>query len=310
MRLPLLPQASLALVALLGALPGCASLNHKPPRDPSIELRAAAPHTAASIAPGVLRLVTYNVHGISGPSIARALRGDPTLRNADLVLLQEVASHGACSAACAAAEELGFASVFAPGHQQDGGTSGVAILSRWPLGEPEIIELPYRYAVVNSARRIALAATLDTERGPARVISVHLENRINPAARVSQLAPALAHAQRFPGAVLLGGDMNTSPFLWLGHLVPIPAGLQTRRLDAAARAAGLQTPVAEVAATSQWLDMRLDAVYTRGVRARAHGVAITVRASDHLPLWLDVEVESAPSIGSAGPAGDAAPPAR
>jgi endonuclease/exonuclease/phosphatase (EEP) superfamily protein YafD len=55
-------------------------------------------------------------------------------------------------------------------------------------------------------------------------------------------------------------------------------------LDAAARAAGLETPVADVAATSQWLDMRLDAIYTRGVTTSAHGVAVAVRASDHLPL--------------------------
>jgi endonuclease/exonuclease/phosphatase family metal-dependent hydrolase len=278
---------SLALGVFV-ALGGCAALNHAPPRDPSMEphLAPGAPAPAAS----GLRVVTYNVHGISGGAIARALRSDPALAGADVVLMQEVSSFGPCSAACAAGEELGLASLFAPGHQQDGGTSGVAILSRWPLRDPQVIELPYRHAVMNSARRIALAATIDTAEGPLRLIAVHLENRINPAARVSQLAPALAHARAFEGAVILGGDMNTSPFLWLGHLLPIPAGLQGRRLDAAARAAGLETPVADVAATSQWLDMRLDAIYTRGVTTSAHGVAVAVRASDHLPLWMQAKV--------------------
>ena len=41
---------------------------------------------------------------------------------------EQVAAFGPCSAACAAGARLGLASVYAPGHQQDGGTSGVAIL--------------------------------------------------------------------------------------------------------------------------------------------------------------------------------------
>jgi endonuclease/exonuclease/phosphatase family metal-dependent hydrolase len=280
-------------MSLLAALAsGCATLNHLPPRDPAIEARVR-PELPDALVPAAsaLRVVTYNVHGISGEQIAEALRADPVLAHADLVLLQEVSSFGPCSAACAAGVRLGFASMFAPGHQQDGGTSGVAILSRWPLRNPQVIELPYRYAVINAARRIALAATLDTASGPVRIIAVHLENRINPQARITQLAPALAHARAFAGAVILGGDMNTSPFLWLGHLIPIPAGIQDDRLDAAVRAAGFDTPVTDVRATSPWLNMRLDAIYTRGLRAARHGVAVTVRASDHLPLWLDAQLD-------------------
>lgn len=295
-----LVRAALALLLLvlaaaataLGAV-GCAALNHAPPKDPAMEARLAPapPECPTPLLPAEsLRVVTYNVHGISGAAIAAAVESDPALAAADVLLLQEVSSFGACSAACAAGEALGMASLFAPGHQQDGGLSGVAILSRLPLRDPQVIELPYRYAVVNSARRIALAATVDTARGPARLIAVHLENRINPAARISQLAPALQHAAAFDGAVVLGGDMNTSPFVWLGHLLPVPAGVQDDRLDAAARAAGLDTPVADVAATSQWLGMRLDAIYTRGLRLRQRGVAVAVRASDHLPLWLEGEL--------------------
>lgn len=304
-------RAAALPIALAISLSGCAALTHLPPRDPAMEQHLAPPAIAASATEiGVadrprLRVVTYNVHGISGEAIAGALRSDRQLAEADVVLLQEVAAPaipsaaGACSAACAAGRALGMASVFAPGHQQDGGTSGVAILSRRPLRDPQIIELPYRHAVVNSARRIALAATVDTAGGPLRVVAVHLENRINPAARISQLAPALAHARQVGGAVLIGGDMNTSPFSWLGHLIPIPTGQQDDRLAAAVRAAGLDTPVTDVFATSKWLSMRLDAIYTRGVRPGAYGVAQKVRASDHLPLWLDVELTGSGLAGAA-----------
>lgn len=290
-----------ALAAALAlAASGCAALIHASPKDPGMEAHLVPPIDvpAAPPAAGKLRVVTYNVHGISGDEIARALRSDPAISGADIVLMQEVSSFGMCSAACSAGAQLGLASLFAPGHQQDGGLSGVAILSRWPLRDPQIIELPYRHAVMNSARRIALAATIDSAEGPVRLIAVHLENRINPAARISQLAPALEHARGFDGAVILGGDMNTSPFLWLGHLFPVPAGIQDDRLDAAARRAGLETPVADALATTKWLGMRLDAIYTRGVRGGAHGVAIAVRASDHLPLWLDATLMPRASASS------------
>lgn len=287
----------LALTALVLAT-SCAGLTRQAPRDRSMELSTASVNLSAA-APPHLHIVTYNTHGISGRELARALGAADATAQADLYLLQEVAERGDCSSACELARTLGFAAVYAPGHLQDGGTSGVAIVSRWPLRDPEVIELPYQYAVVNSARRIAVAATIDTQHGPLRVLSVHLENRISPQARVRQLAPALAHARAFAGAVLLGGDMNTSPFSWLWHLVPLPTGRQDNVLVAAVRAAGLDAPVAGSAATSKWLGMRLDALYTRGLRPERHGVAIDVRASDHLPLWLRAELAPPATVASA-----------
>lgn len=292
-----LARPGLVLAALV-LTASCAGLTRKPPRDLSIESFHGNGTAAPIAAPTHLRVVTYNTHGIAGRDLARALGADDATAQADLYLLQEVSAHGPCSAACALARTLGFAALYAPGHQQDGGTSGVAILSRWPLRDPEVIELPYQYAVVNSARRIALAATVETARGPLRVLSVHLENRISPEARVRQLWPALEHARAFAGHVLLGGDLNTSPFSWLWHLVPLPTGRQDDVLVAAVRSLGLETPVASSAATSKWLGMRLDAIYTRGLLARRHGVAIDVRASDHLPLWLEAEL-AAPAAGTA-----------
>jgi endonuclease/exonuclease/phosphatase family metal-dependent hydrolase len=189
-----------------------------------------------------------------------------------------------------------MASAYAPGHVQDQGTEGVAILSRWPLAEVEVIELPYRGVVVNSARRIAVAATAMTADGPVRVYAVHLDNRITPAARVAQLAPVLEHSRGWPGPVVIGGDVNTSPFSWLGNLVPVPTGGQDDAVEDAVRRAGLSTPVADSGPTSQWLSMRLDGIYTRGVAVVDFGVDHSVRISDHLPLWADLALGD-PTIG-------------
>ncbi len=273
---------------------GCLSLldNRPPPRDRAIE-QVAAPTTAPL--PERLRLVTYNTHGMSARILADALASDD-LAGADVIVLQEIERHAdePLSRACAAARWRQLACAYAPGHRLgDGGDLGVAILSRAPLRDLVVLELPFIHTVLRSGRRVALSATVDTGAGPLRVVAVHLDNRITPAQRVRQLGPVLAHARAGGGPVVVAGDVNTSPFSWLGQVVPVPTGRQDDHLEASVRAAGLATPVTGSGPTSAWLGMRLDAVYTRAVEVTGFGVARAVRASDHLPLWADLEVHAA-----------------
>jgi endonuclease/exonuclease/phosphatase family metal-dependent hydrolase len=280
-----------AAVAAVAAVT-LAACNHPRPRDPSIELRANAAAAARADHAG-LRLVTYNVHMIAGAKIAAALRADPAVAAADVVVLQEVDSHPkeGASRACLAARELGMHCAFAPGYGlDDGGSHGVAILARWPLADLAVVEQPYNDVVFNSARRIALGATIEIGGAPLRVFAVHLDNRINPAERARQLAPVLDAADRHPGPVAIAGDMNTTPFVWIANVIPVPAGVQDDRLERYVRRRGYATPVVRSGPTHQYMGMRLDAVYTRGVRAGDYGVASEVRASDHLPLWVDLAV--------------------
>jgi endonuclease/exonuclease/phosphatase family metal-dependent hydrolase len=294
MDLPGVRAASLALSLCLAA--GCARLNHLPPADRRPEVLA---QPASSVrAPGPVRVVAYNIHGVDGVALAATIAASPALASADVLLLSEVHAHGPCSDACVAGARLGMASAYGPGHRQDVGTEGVAILSRWPLSEVEVIELPYRDVVVNSARRIAITATTLTPAGPVRVYAVHLDNRITPAARVEQLAPVLSDTRAWPGPVVIGGDFNTSPFSWLGSVVPLPSGRQDDAVEVAVRRAGLTTPVTASGATSAWLGMRLDAIYTRGVAVVDFGVEHAVRISDHLPLWADVAVGGEVGVGA------------
>ena len=94
-----------------------------------------------------------------------------------------------------------------------------------------------------------------------------------------------ANTTRFPDAeTVIAGDMNTSPFVWLTGVIPVPAGVQDDRLEKFVRARGYATPVTDSGPTSQWLGMRLDALYTKGVEVRAQ----SVRASDHMPLWAEI----------------------
>ena len=281
-------RSVLLVVATVVALVAC---NHPRPRDITVETRTHGPVSFAQTSR--LRLVTYNVHMIEAGKIAAALRAKPDLAVADLVLLQEVESYPeeGESRACAAAKQLDLHCAYAPGYGlPSGGSHGVAILSRFPLTDLEVTELPYNDTVLNSARRVALGATVNAGTGPVRIYAVHLDNRINPVERVQQLAPVLDAADQRDLPTVIAGDMNTSSFVWIGSLIPMPSGSQDDRLESFVRMRGFSTPVIGSGATSTWLGMRLDAVYTRRVEVGAYHVETDVRASDHLPMWADLEL--------------------
>jgi endonuclease/exonuclease/phosphatase family metal-dependent hydrolase len=116
-----------------------------------------------------------------------------------------------------------------------------------------------------------------------------LENRISVDKRRAQLAPVLAYAQATQLPTVITGDMNTSPFTWAAGVLPFPSA-QGCWLEDLARSHGFETPVADSGPTTPYLSMKLDAIYTRGVRVVNYGVESSMHASDHYPLWADMLV--------------------
>ncbi|MCP4445508.1 MAG: hypothetical protein GY811_09225 [Myxococcales bacterium] len=284
----------LAGLALCG-LVACSKLNRAAPTSTSVVIRSVDVEAGAS---SHLRVATYNVHMETAEAISAAILGNIELAAADIVLLQEVEAHPGetMNRAEQVAERLGMSAAYAPGYGLPGGGShGVAILSRVALRDVEVIELPYYHVVVNSARRVALAATVRLDGQDVRIYSVHLDNRINPSKRRRQLQPVFQAAQNFPGPVVIAGDLNTSPFCWAGNLIPIPCGKQDNAVEDAALAIGMDTPLAKSGSTSKWFSMRLDAVYTRGLITDARAVERSVRLSDHLPVWAEFRLPASHS---------------
>lgn len=280
----------LICVVVAIAVASCTQLNRAAPTTTSAVVNSTV---GARSALRTLRVATYNVHMESASSIADAITSNPELGAADVLLLQEIEDHSseATSRAEQVAKRLGMSVAYAPGYGlPDGGSHGVAILSRVSLRDVEVLELPYFHVVVNSARRVALAATIEVDGQDVRIYSVHLDNRINPSNRRLQLEPVLRSAKKFSGPIVIAGDLNTSPFCWVASLVPIPCGRQDNAVERAARSSGLQTPVANIGSTSKWIGMRLDAIYTRGFSASSSAVERSVRLSDHLPVWVELEL--------------------
>ena len=278
-----MPKASVVTVLVLAS--ACA---HPPPRDTSIEATLTSNQTAKPLPPD-FRVVTFNLHGETGAHVVRAMRADPALRNADLIVLEEVHGQQGCSTACELAQALGFNGVYEPEFADRDGTDGVAIVSRAPIDSAQVIELPYYNVHMNDeARRAALAATLRVGGAPITVYAVHLTNRLTVGQRRKQMLPVLAHAAKQQTPVIIAGDFNTSPFTWVAHVIPVPTGTQDDRFEELMRAHGFSTPVKDSGATSRFLSMKLDGIYTRGFTTQAFATAHALDVSDHLALWAQV----------------------
>jgi endonuclease/exonuclease/phosphatase family metal-dependent hydrolase len=240
-----------------------------------------------------IRIATWNVEYARRPDrLARSLKEHTSLRHAAVILLQEVEHHTdePVSRLERLARALDIAHVYAPARglgRYTRGTHGLAILSRYPLTDVQRIPLPPG-AGMWSVPRVALAATVQLPDGPLRVVDVHLDTRLDAHQRVEQIAPALAAAEG-PRA-LVAGDLNTTPLRFWRNNLPVGLADQPAAVDRAAAAHALANATAALGPTTRRSVMawRLDAIYTRGLRIAATGIARTIRDSDHVPLWIDL----------------------
>jgi endonuclease/exonuclease/phosphatase family metal-dependent hydrolase len=213
-----------------------------------------------------LRAVHWNLeHGNEYAQIERALLTHPELRAADLVLLNEVdlgmARSGNRDVAADLARALGLHGVFAPlfleltpGRDDDlrfaarrenlESLFGVAILSRWPIANARVVDLPSPERIQFDVERmvgrhIGLVAAIERPGAPFVAVSAHLEvhrTRGHRATQVRVLADALRGERR---PVILAGDFNSHTFdrgLWHAPLAGAlallltPGGALRRRL--------------------------------------------------------------------------------
>jgi endonuclease/exonuclease/phosphatase family metal-dependent hydrolase len=259
----------------------CAGLVFWSPSGLADHTMAAA--SAQAPASGGLAVVSLNMaREADAGRIVAEWRARPSLGSADVWLLQEVVHLDGeqPSVAHIVAGELGLHVASAP--MKRGNTvEGLAILSRYPLRDVDVRQLPVFDLVYRSRSRIALAATVDTPSGSVRVFNAHLDTRINARERVAQLAPVIQEAAAWPGPVVLGGDFNTNYMRWIRSLVPIPfAHYQAAPLDKALAARGFSTLLRRTGPTFDHFGFQLDWIYTREMDASEARVQ-PVDFSDH-----------------------------
>ncbi|HVV46091.1 MAG TPA: endonuclease/exonuclease/phosphatase family protein, partial [Bryobacteraceae bacterium] len=168
-----------------------------------------------------IRVASLNIAKKHGAAEVAKIAGQPDLRRADVLLLQEVVDGPQYHVASAVAAAIGFREYFAPAFQLNSRfMEGLAVVSRCPIRAPEVIRLPRNDLHFHTRGRIALAVTLACPAGPLRVINTQLDDRINNDDKLRQIAELWKGTAGFNGPSLIGGDFNTGNFLWLTHLIP------------------------------------------------------------------------------------------
>ncbi len=261
----------LAIQVLVAAnvLGGCAgaALNYLDPAGP----RYTGGRARAIEARDTLKLVSFNIE--FGRHVDRALqvlRVEPSLRDPDVVFLQEMDEPGTQ----ALADSLGLAYVYYPStlHPRSKRDFGNAILSRYPIEDDRKILMPHLQRIRHIARA-GVGATIRVGDRRLRVYSVHMGTFVGngPRARREQFAAVLADADRYP-QVIVAGDFNSGS---------VPEVALPR---------GFTWPTRHLGHTSWLWDM--DHVLLKGVALvgdSATGVIRNIRgASDHHPVWVRV----------------------
>ncbi len=242
----------------------------------------------------LLRVATFNVQlGARIKEIAHAINTS-SLRDADVILLQEVENHEREGAP--RAHQIGAASglhsLYVPARLSGQGTHGIAMLSRHTLDDVSISELPQMDLGKKTRRRVAFGCTATVREHKVRFVNLHLDTRINAIDRMQQVQHAMQLGSGDYKAVIVAGDFNAFQVEYrrFGKFtLPIPSRIdQGRVVDTYMTKVGY-TSCATSSKTSMrglggFLGLRADRIYAYGAEHVESEILTNVRCSDHFPL--------------------------
>jgi endonuclease/exonuclease/phosphatase family metal-dependent hydrolase len=230
-----------------------------------------------------VRVMTWNIHGALGRNrrfdldrvIELILRADP-----DIVALQEVDSRRGKigeDTFVLLQEACGTHGIGAKSVTTDDGAYGQILISRWPMRDTEIHDISYG----EFEPRRAIAACVETDLGPVRVVATHLGLSVRE--RRSQARELLAMAGAPAGTVVMLGDFND--WFWPGSVRSV------LREELPGRSRHRTFP-------SFCPLFRLDRIYCRPGSAMIRTWTDTQarHISDHLPVIADVRTRHDPVV--------------
>src|SRR5580704_6911425 len=267
------PAGSLAMLAVVVLTAGSPNL----PNLPNLEGVPAA---------DTISIASLNLdHEASFEKVVHVVEAAPRLRQADIILLQEVAHvEGGPSIASRLADRLGYQVAFAPEGPKIY-DRGLAVVSKFPIEDSKVEWLTPYNLHFKTRHRFALAVTLRVPAGELRIWNAHLDTRINPNQRLGQLQPVMDEAAKLTGPRLIGGDFNTNDFYWIDHVLPIPHGGGYRSTVRRAMAQlGFQTPFADQLVTLPVVRQHLDWMFVKGMEPLSSNVE-PISFSDHHAIW-------------------------
>lgn len=255
--------------------------------------------------PAVLKIVTWNVEwGKNASLVLAALSSEPGLVDADIMLLQEVprfdnqGSPPNINLAREIAQQQKMNYVFGVEwdrrlNPSEGGEHGLSILSKYPIGNAELIRHTPCYDHFadkgHFGGRATLAVDLAIGDERVRVYDAHLGTRdVTGDCRALQGDEILADAHRAgqPASQLLGGDFNTficTPMLELCNDPDYAEGV-IRNLLADGWLDLLPTFTSWTQLGLGLLKQRLDWLFAKQVTPDSYAVLQEVLMCDHVPV--------------------------
>ncbi len=238
----------------------------------------------ASVSPvftGTMRAVSYNIHWAKELETAiEELKQNESAHQADVILLQE--THA--GAAEVMSRSLGYNYVFYPPamYRTDDLEFGNAVLSRWPILDHWKIVLPHE----NPTRRmfrIAVLAVLDVDGRQVLTGSVHTHTLMyGNEVRLDQVKHLVDNLDPSFELGIIGGDFNTDS----DYII--------REMELIFRRAGFIRATCDIGPTLKKdalgiLALELDHIFVKGMQVISAGTMKNARASDHLPVWIQVK---------------------
>lgn len=163
----------------------------------------------------------------------------------------------------------------------DNGDLGVAMLTKTPLMDVELIDLPWHECPWHP--RIAVAASIHWGGQILRFFNVHIDPHGPLDNQHQQTEAVLERAKEHDGPAVILGDFNTLSKRKAieirklmesnGYATPFPTDIPTWR------GAGL-------------LRFHADWIFGKGVQFKRWGVARPLNVSDHWPIWAEIELEA------------------
>ena len=230
-----------------------------------------------------MRVVSWNIE--LGRNIAQAaaeIEASDRLRSPDVLLVQEMSPDSVAELA----ERLGLDVRFAAPavHPTTGAPFGNAVLSPWPMGDLTETVMPHT-AVVMGQERSVVSAVVTVDGVDVVAHSVHLETvLLSTRRRVDQVGVVAKIADRHLLPSFAGGDFNAA------------SSRSLKKFDEPLYSVGFDrvTNGSMKSFKRFGRDFALDHLYVRDFTTRAVGVEQVPRASDHQPIWAELEIAPRP----------------
>jgi endonuclease/exonuclease/phosphatase family metal-dependent hydrolase len=229
-----------------------------------------------------LRIITYNIHHAGPPAKPGTIDIDVFIAlfkkyPADVIALQEVDVNtkrsGNINEAKAIGDALGMHSFFAKAIDYDGGQYGVALLSRFPLKDTQVIYLSMD-TIKKGEQRVLATARLTLPSGRSLVIGcTHLDHQKDPKSRKLQLEDITAFTKTKSIPFVVAGDLNAEP-------TSDEMRLFDETFQRTCDVCPPTYPANQPAKTIDYIGYKK----MKGIKVMSHQVLPEPLASDHLPL--------------------------